>query len=51
MWIYDRKFNRQIDASKILRVTGLGKDDFRSVEEGIRRELDILNWQKPQKQP
>lgn len=49
MWIYDRRFDRQIDASKILRVTGLGRDDFQSVEEGIRRELDILNWQKPQK--
>ena len=48
MWIYDRRFDRRVDASKILRVTGLGKDDFCSVEDGIRRELDILNWQKPQ---
>lgn len=43
MWIYDRRFNRDIDCSKILRVTGLSKDDFASVEEGIRRELEKIN--------
>ena len=41
-WIYDRRYNRDIDSSKILRVTGLTQDDFVSVEEGLRRELDIL---------
>ena len=42
-WKYDRKFNRDIDCSKILRVTGLSKHDFASVEEGIRRELEKIN--------
>ena len=42
-WKYDRKFNRDIDCSKILRVTGLSKEDFASVEEGIRRELEKIN--------
>ena len=43
MWKYDRRFNRDIDCSKILRVTGLSKEDFASVEEGIRRELEKIN--------
>jgi nucleoside-diphosphate-sugar epimerase len=43
IWKYDRKFNRNIDCSKILRVTGLSKHDFASVEEGIRRELEKIN--------
>ncbi len=38
-WTYDRTFNREIDCSKILRVTGLKKQDFASIEEGLRREL------------
>ena len=42
MWIYDRKFNRDIDCSKILRVTGLGKNDFATVSEGIAAELAKL---------
>ena len=46
MWKYDRKFNRDIDCSKILRVTGLSKEDFASVEEGIRRELEKINTAK-----
>lgn len=43
IWKYDRKFNRDIDCSKILRVTGLSKHDFASVEEGIRHELEKIN--------
>ena len=46
MWYYDRTFNRDIDSSKILSVTGLKKDDFATVREGIRAELEILNWKK-----
>ena len=46
MWKYDRRFNRDIDCSKILRVTGLSKEDFASVEEGIRRELEMINTAK-----
>lgn len=39
---YDRRFNRDIDASKVLRVTGLTAKDFETVEEGIKRELKKL---------
>ena len=46
IWIYDRHFNRDIDPSKILRVTGLSKDDFTSVEEGIKRELEKSGYKK-----
>jgi len=42
MWDYDRRFNRDIDSSKILRATGLSRNDFASVEEGIKRELEKL---------
>ena len=42
MWKYDRRFNRDIDCSKILHVTGLSEKDFASVREGIRRELDKI---------
>ncbi|MBQ9805813.1 MAG: hypothetical protein IJW49_04835 [Clostridia bacterium] len=45
-WYYDRKFDRDIDSTKILSVTGLTKKDFATVPEGIRAELDILNWKK-----
>ena len=43
MWKYDRIFNRDMDCSKILRVTGLSKNDFSSVEEGIKRELEKIH--------
>ena len=43
IWKYDRRFNRDIDCSKILRVTGLSQCDFASVEEGIRNELEKIN--------
>ena len=42
-WKYDRIYNRDIDCSKILRVTGLGAEEFASVKEGILCELAILN--------
>ena len=45
-WKYDRKFNRDIDCSKILRVTGLSSNDFATVKDGIQCELNILNWEK-----
>ena len=37
--IYDRLYDRSIDNSKILRVTGLTKEDFTPMKEGIRIEL------------
>ena len=46
IWKYDRHFNRDIDSSKILRVTGLSKQDFTSVEEGIKHELEKIRAQK-----
>ena len=44
MWYYDRRYNRHIDASKILAATGLTKKDFKSISDGIRYELDVLGW-------
>lgn len=40
-WIYlhDRRYNRDVDCTKVLQATGLTKQDFASVEEGIKREL------------
>ena len=41
-WYHDRRYNREIDCSKVLEATGLTKADFASVEEGIRYELKKL---------
>ena len=41
LYFYDRKFDRTIDNSKIFNVTGLKKDDFTDIAEGIRVELAI----------
>ena len=41
-WKHDRRYNRDVDCSKVLRVTGLSTSDFTSVEEGIKHELQIL---------
>lgn len=38
--VYDRFYDRTIDNSKVLRVTGLIKDDFVSIREGLKIELD-----------
>ena len=38
----DRSFRRDIDCTKVLCVTGLSKEDFASVEEGIGRELERI---------
>jgi len=40
--LYDRLFDRQIDNSKILKATGLNKNDFLSVKEGLRIEIDKI---------
>jgi hypothetical protein len=42
-WKYDRIYNRDIDCSKILRVTELHADDFAAVKDGILAELAIIN--------
>lgn len=43
---YDRLYNRLIDNRKILEATGLTKNDFLSVKEGIKTELFKLNEEK-----
>lgn len=40
--IYDRLYDRTIDNSKVLRVTGLTKEDFTPMKEGIKIELAKL---------
>ena len=37
--IYDRFFDRAIDCRKVLEVTGLKKEDFKSIKEGLKIEL------------
>lgn len=43
-WIfkYDRVFDRKIDNSKILVVTGLKAGDFSSIYKGIKTELSKI---------
>lgn len=43
-WIlkYDRLFDRNIDNRKILMATGLKKEDFTSIRDGIKIELDKI---------
>lgn len=45
-WIlkYDRMFDRRIDSSKIMTVTGLKKEDFAPIKEGVKTE--ILKYRK-----
>ena len=38
-WRYDRAYDRVIDNSKVLSVTGLKAEDFTSIREGVRIEL------------
>lgn len=40
--VYDRLFDRQIDNSKILNVTGLRCEDFLSIKDGLKIELNLL---------
>lgn len=39
---YDRLYDRAIDNSKILKATGLKKEDFTSIEDGIKIELNNI---------
>ena len=39
--IYDRLFDRKIDNSKVLKATGLKKEDFATIREGLVKELAI----------
>ena len=38
-WIYDRRYNRDIDCTKVMEATGLGKEDFTPVAEALAYEL------------
>ena len=40
--VYDRMFNRLIDNSKILAATGLTKEDFSPIRDGLCRELKVF---------
>lgn len=44
--IYDRLFDRKIDNSKVLKATGLKKEDFVSIKDGIKIELDKIKKNK-----
>lgn len=44
-WIYDRRYNRDMDCTKVLRATGLSYDDFASVESGLRSEIEKIETQ------
>ncbi len=46
---YDRLYDRKIDNSKILKATGLKKDDFTSLEDGIKIELEKVRAQQNNK--
>lgn len=43
---YDRLYDRRIDNQKILKATGLKKEDFTPIEEGIRIELENLKQEE-----
>lgn len=40
---YDRLFDRKIDNRKVLEATGLRKEDFVSIRDGIKYELDKIS--------
>ena len=44
--IYDRLFDRTIDNSKILKVTGLTEKDFLSIKDGLKIEIELVNKEK-----
>ena len=47
--LYDRFFDRVIDNSKLLRVTGLRREDFMPLAQGLAHELNTIRdrhiWQ------
>ena len=43
-WPYDRAYDRSIDNRKILAATGLKKEDFTPIREGLVIELRKLGW-------
>ena len=41
---YDRLYDRAVDNTKILKATGLKKEDFTSIEDGIKIELNNIGF-------
>ena len=41
---YDRLYDRAVDNTKILKATGLNKEDFTSIEDGIKIELNNIGF-------
>ncbi|MBQ8309479.1 MAG: hypothetical protein IJX80_00520 [Clostridia bacterium] len=41
LYLYDRKFSRDMDNSKVLAATGLTEADFKSIADGLRIELEL----------
>ena len=46
MYVYDRKFDRLVDASKVLKATGTRPEEFTPIEEGLRIELARAGYGK-----
>ena len=44
-WKHDRAYNRDLDASKVLKATRLTREDFATVEYCIKKELEKLGFQ------
>lgn len=47
-WVYDRKFDRVVDNSKILAATGLTSADFVSIRDGLAMEWNNLRQAEEQ---
>ncbi|MBQ2743665.1 MAG: hypothetical protein IJF32_12810 [Oscillospiraceae bacterium] len=45
-WHFDRAYDRKVDNTKVLKATGLKSEDFKSIEDGIKIELEKLNFSK-----
>lgn len=45
-YIYDRKFDRAVDATAVLEATGFTKEDVTPIAEGIRIELENIGFRK-----
>jgi len=45
-YFYDRAYDRKIDNTKVLKATGLKKEDFFPIKEGIKTEIEKLKGEK-----
>ena len=44
MYYYDRKYDRRVDCSKVLKATGIRKEDLSPMEEGLKIELERAGY-------